>query len=52
MSPKFSKDFLDLIIQEVNLSIQKQDLIESDNALKYLRDELSKLRLVAVKSLR
>ena len=50
MSPKFSKDFLDLIIQEVNLSIQKQDLIESENALKYLRDELSKSRLVAVKS--
>ena len=34
MSPEFSKDFLDLIIREVNLSIQKQDLIESENALK------------------
>ncbi len=38
-SPSFSKELLDLIISELNISTRERDLIESENAMNYLRSE-------------
>lgn len=40
LSPVFAKEFLDLIIQEINLISKKNDLNESETAFKYLEKQL------------
>ena len=38
-SPSFSRELLELIIKELNISTRERDLIESENAMDYLRNE-------------
>ena len=42
-SPIFAKDFIDLIIQELNNIARERNLIESKEALQYLEEELEKV---------
>lgn len=49
ISPIFAKEFLELIIKEVNMLLRKRDMEESDQALQYLKSELSKTSLVEIK---
>ena len=44
VSPFFAKDFLELIIREVNNVSRKKDLAESNDALKYLYSQLEKTK--------
>jgi len=48
-SPQFSKDFLDLIIRELNLLSRKRALQQSQDSLNYLYDELASSQLGDVK---
>jgi len=49
ISPVFAKEFLELIIREANILIRKKDLEESNQAIRYLKAELSKTSLVEIK---
>ena len=49
MSPVFAKNFLTLIITEANKLKREKDIETSTNALKYLKDELSKTSFVEIK---
>ena len=49
-SPIFAKDFLDLIIGEVNTLLRKNDLQESTDALTFLKNEMSKTSLLEIRS--
>lgn len=42
ISPEFSKQLLDLIIQELNLLQREADIAEANSALKYLENEILK----------
>lgn len=48
ISPIFAKEFLDLIINEVNNILRKKDLEESEQALDYLKLQLGSTSLVAI----
>ena len=50
ISPIFAKNFLDLIIREVNVLLRQKDLRESSDALEYLTTEISKTSLIEIKS--
>jgi len=49
-SPIFAKEFLDLIVNEVNTLLREKDLQESSNALDYLQSEISKTSLIEIKN--
>jgi len=49
LSPFFAKDFLELIINEVNALIRQRDLEESSEALLYLQTELTRTNLKELK---
>lgn len=42
MSPVFAKDFLQLIIYEINSTMRDKDIVESTESLNYLTNQLSK----------
>jgi len=48
-SPTFSKFLLELIVQEMNELVRQRDLKESENALSYLKNELSNTKLIEMK---
>jgi len=48
-SPVFAKEFLDLVVREVNSSLRQKDLERSSRALEYLTSELSKVSLKEIK---
>jgi len=50
ISPVFAKNFLDLIIREVNVLLRQKDLRESSDALEFLTTEISKTSLIEIKS--
>ena len=50
ISPIFAKDFLLLIIDEINIQGKKKDIIESTNALNYLNEVNANILNVEVKS--
>jgi LPS O-antigen subunit length determinant protein (WzzB/FepE family) len=49
ISPVFAKDFLELIIQEANTLLRNRDMQESNQALQYLKIELSKTSYVEIR---
>lgn len=51
LSPLFAKEFLDLIISEVNSLMRSRELEESGKALEYLKLEASKTTVVGVRDL-
>jgi len=50
LSPIFAKEFLDLIVGEVNSLVRKRDLEESSKALLYLESETAKTKLKDLKN--
>ena len=50
VSPVFSKDFLQMIIDEINSLLRKRDLERSSMALKYLKEQLSSTPQVEVRN--
>ena len=48
-SPIFSKNFLNLIVSEMNELVRRRDLKESEDALNYLKEELSNTKLLEMK---
>ena len=49
ISPIFAKEFLDLIISEVNELMRQKDLEESTNALEFLKSEMVNTSFVEIK---
>jgi uncharacterized protein involved in exopolysaccharide biosynthesis len=49
VSPVFAKEFLELIIEEINEILRNQDLQESSNAINFLTSEIPKSSLVTMK---
>ena len=50
VSPIFTKQFLDLIVDQVNEILRRKDLEESSSALNYLTSEMAKTVVLDVKS--
>ena len=50
LSPYFAKDFLELIISEVNSLMRKEELEKTEAAREYLEKQLQKSRLIEVNS--
>jgi len=50
ISPIFAKEFLELIISEVNELMRQKDLNESANALEYLKSQLTKTSLLEMQN--
>jgi LPS O-antigen subunit length determinant protein (WzzB/FepE family) len=49
ISPVFAKEFLELIIREANALLRNRDVKESNQALEYLKTELSKTSFVEIR---
>ena len=49
VSPIFARDFLSLIIDESNNILRQKDLIESEQAIKYLKTEIAKTSLIDIR---
>ena len=50
VSPIFAKEFLELIIEELNMIMRQRDLEESSNALKYLKDQISETPQIEIRN--
>lgn len=50
LSPFYAKEFLDIIIEEINLMIREQDMLESSNALKYLEDQINQTQVADIRN--
>jgi len=50
ISPVFAKEFLDLIIVELNTTLRQKDLVESSQALNYLQEQSVKTTNLGVKN--
>ena len=50
VSPNFTKEFLELIVDQVNEILRRKDLEESSSALNYLTSEMAKTAVLDVKS--
>jgi LPS O-antigen subunit length determinant protein (WzzB/FepE family) len=50
VSPIFAKEFLDLIIREINSIMRQRDLTYSSNAMKYLKEQLANTPQVEIRN--
>ena len=50
VSPIFAKEFLDLMIKELNSIMRQRDLRDSSNALKYLKEQLADTPQVEIRN--
>jgi len=48
-SPDLAKEWIDLIIADINIAMKEQDLKEAESAVSYLQDKLSITRLQSMK---